>query len=181
MCWLVTHQESISDSSIFEKDEETLMWCRSKSPGVAIKEWSSGPHCASLTSSAIPGKILHLSGKAGTLTFKWGLWEITSGLLKPQYLMILWCYRFSAGLISTEVSIRIIDRCWQWVSLPGSWASSMSITGHLSCRLQALPHTYGSWGNGATVLKILLGKKVEKYSFYLQWREIAPMSMNFFV
>lgn len=53
-----------------KKDEKTLVWCRGKSPGVAIQEWNSGPHFASHTSSVVPGKIPNLSTKASTLPFK---------------------------------------------------------------------------------------------------------------
>lgn len=53
-----------------KKDEKTLVWCRGKSPGVAIQEWNSGPHFASRTSSVVPGKIPNLSTKGKPFAFQ---------------------------------------------------------------------------------------------------------------
>ena len=68
--WWVIRDPEVSDSGIFGKDEKVLVCYRGKTSKVAIKELSSRPHSASLTSFVL-GKAHNLSGKASTLPFKW--------------------------------------------------------------------------------------------------------------
>lgn len=54
-CWVI-RDLSVSNSDVFVKDDKTVVWGRSETPGIALKEQSSGPRFVSLTSSVVPHK-----------------------------------------------------------------------------------------------------------------------------